>query len=246
MELELENWELKLLLAAWESVDERRLSYIVPQASPAAAPRSESAAKVYDLPVEEANTATVTHLIDVLTDYDQPIDIAAVQDLLCKKDYASLPAPFNAVEDYDGSGYTMDIVAGEQDNGKWTIVKWLEFTSPEKTSKVKTQLCHGKAFQLCKTKFVYRATKCLHELMMQMHGAKVMNHGWQESQKGKGSGKAADTLTQSQRAAGYVFIREKGPRANNSNPFMEWADAQVHDDSPPPRRKDLQYFNTYL
>ena len=36
------------------------------------------------------------------------------------------------------------------------------------------------------------------------------------------------TLDQSARAEGYRFIRDFGPRANNRNQFMEWADEQVH------------------
>ena len=35
-------------------------------------------------------------------------------------------------------------------------------------------------------------------------------------------------MTSSQRADGYKFIREKGPRCNNGNQFMEWTDEKIH------------------
>ena len=36
------------------------------------------------------------------------------------------------------------------------------------------------------------------------------------------------TLDQSAREEGYKFIRDFGPRSNNRNQSMEWADEQVH------------------
>ena len=36
------------------------------------------------------------------------------------------------------------------------------------------------------------------------------------------------TLHQAAREQGYKFIRDHGPRSNNSNQFMEWNDERVH------------------
>lgn len=36
------------------------------------------------------------------------------------------------------------------------------------------------------------------------------------------------TLHQAAREQGYKFIRDHGPRSNNSNQFMEWTDERVH------------------
>eukprot|EP00439_Symbiodinium_sp_Y106_P078380 s65_g17.t1 len=36
------------------------------------------------------------------------------------------------------------------------------------------------------------------------------------------------TMDQQQRAEGYQFIRDFGPKANNRNQFMEWTDEQIH------------------
>ena len=35
-------------------------------------------------------------------------------------------------------------------------------------------------------------------------------------------------LDSAARSAGYQFIRDKGPKSNNRNQFMEWADEQIH------------------
>ena len=40
-------------------------------------------------------------------------------------------------------------------------------------------------------------------------------------------------LTSEQRSSGYGHIRDHGPKANNMNQFMEWADAEVHDENSP-------------
>ena len=37
------------------------------------------------------------------------------------------------------------------------------------------------------------------------------------------------SVDQSARAAGYAYIREKGPRNDNMNQFMEWADEKIND-----------------
>ena len=36
------------------------------------------------------------------------------------------------------------------------------------------------------------------------------------------------TIDSAARNAGYQFIRDKGPRSNNRNQFMEWTDEQIH------------------
>eukprot|EP00438_Fugacium_kawagutii_P016962 Skav217276 [mRNA] locus=scaffold120:151962:152591:- [translate_table: standard] len=36
------------------------------------------------------------------------------------------------------------------------------------------------------------------------------------------------TIDNAARTAGYQFIRDKGPRSNNRNQFMEWTDEQIH------------------
>ena len=36
------------------------------------------------------------------------------------------------------------------------------------------------------------------------------------------------TMDNAARSAGYQFIRDKGPKSNNRNQFMEWTDEQIH------------------
>ena len=36
------------------------------------------------------------------------------------------------------------------------------------------------------------------------------------------------TMDSAARSAGYQFIRDKGPKSNNRNQFMEWTDEQIH------------------
>ena len=36
------------------------------------------------------------------------------------------------------------------------------------------------------------------------------------------------TIDNAARSAGYQFIRDKGPKSNNKNQFMEWTDEQIH------------------
>ena len=59
-----------------------------------------------------------------------------------------------------------------------------------------------------------------------------------------------NNLTKDQRKAGYEFIREKGPRSNSKNEFMEWTDDHVHDDNGPisgwPEAKVSIALNNYL
>ena len=36
------------------------------------------------------------------------------------------------------------------------------------------------------------------------------------------------TIDNAARSAGYQFIRDKGPKSNNKNQFMEWTDEPIH------------------
>ena len=45
--------------------------------------------------------------------------------------------------------------------------------------------------------------------------------------------KAVTSSDQASRMAGYRHIRDKGPRSNNQNQFMEWADGESHGDKSP-------------
>ena len=225
------GFEATFLQTAWGEVEGFKLMPIPPKVVPAAAEPDPFAAECFDFPIEGVRATTVAHVFDILTDYAGPVDVEAVTKALKKKDYAALPPPFKPKDKYPGFPYTMDVVIDKQENGRYNIFKWIYFEDAPPSSRVVPYLVYGEPHHLCRTKAAYRIKKTVHYLMTKMNGLKVFNQGWQhEKTTTKTRGQS---MTEDQRAAGYKFIREKGPRSNNSNQFMEWTDKWVHREGSP-------------
>ena len=105
---------------------------------------------------------------------------------------------------------------GDPNATYYNIVKHVYLHRNKVASKDCVAMCHGTPMRLKWGNSVRHGLAALNLMFDRMDGRQLRH--WI----------IKPTLDQQQRAAGYQFIRDFGPRCNNWNQFMEWTDEQIH------------------
>ena len=112
-------------------------------------------------------------------------------------------------------------------DGKFDIVKWFTFDEKTFVHKVKDHLIYGVMHFPCWAKHSPIMTlKVLHYMFERLSGLNVLCHAW-ANEEPSNEQRCRTSKDAEKRRAGYTYIKEKGPRANNLNQFQEWTDDQV-------------------
>jgi hypothetical protein len=186
--------------------------------------------EVLDLNIRDLQSKHFTHLIDVVHDFNGPVDVLAMMELVKASRYKDLPPPFGPNSEFDAP-YTMQLNINKQENNKWLIVKWFLFDEKQTAAKVLEKLIYGEPFEpaWCGVAYVHHVKKVLHYLFERLVGTNILYLAWaSEQQQTKKQG-----VNPTSRQLGYAFIQKRGPKANNMNQFVEWTDEQVNDPNSP-------------
>ena len=192
--------------------------------------KSDSPQKIHvlDLNIKELSNTMGKHLLDLIHDYDGPLDVPAICTLLKDNNYESLPAPFKEKQ-ATHQLYQMQVNMHKQRNNKWRIVKWIIFEEKQIFDNIKDHFIYGKACQPTWTSpaFISHVMKVLQLLFERLPGTSMLYLVWASDNPKQNS------LDNDGRRAGYNYIKTRGPRANNLNQFVEWTDIEVNKtDSP--------------
>ena len=192
-----------------------------------------------DLPLvpcgDEANN--VVAFCDVIMEVCGPLDAKTLFEVCEKGQWSGLPEPL-APKHPLNVPYTMQIFIAVDDpgavladspdgyTGKYHVCK--HYTLHGGTiavNRIKNH-CHGKAMRFEYGQFCRLGGAAVQHLFHQLHGLQVTSYE-------VGPRCERKALVSSDRAArdkGYKHIRDKGPRSNNENKFMGWADHESHDE----------------
>lgn len=153
--------------------------------------------------------------------------------------YSNLPAPF-CLKKEPTMSYTMQTVivpvtppSDEPDEEYLDIKKYHHIMKHaylhknKRTAAMCTEKCQGVASSI-DYGTNYRAGNLVLNLMIDKTGGKQIRY-WVIKPKFE----KKTSLDQSARAAGYAHFRDHGPRNDNMNQFMEWADEKINDPSTP-------------
>ena len=145
--------------------------------------------------------------------------------------YKGLPEPFRLKHE-PKVPYTMQIVilpasppedAAADDDGTYIhVFKHVYLHRNKMTARECIDMCYGIALRFEWGTHTRAALMALNYMIDGMGGKQIRYWFVQPKFEKK------VTVDQSARDAGYKFIRDMGPRANNLNQFMEWTDTQIH------------------
>lgn len=192
--------------------------------------------KLGDLPLKEIQGTKLVIFCDVLLDVDGPINGQDVFTKCLHGEYSELPEPLRLKHE-PAVPYTMQLFLLPADPssvnedspdayvGKYHVLKYVNLQKNRvDVSAIKTY-CYGHAMQVDYGKNFRSGQMIVQYMLEQLEGFQLKYYTVGPLHQ------KAVAISQEARAAGYAFIREKGPRANNNNQFMEWADTQVNDEN---------------
>jgi hypothetical protein len=197
---------------------------------------------VSDLPLVPAGdsvNATVA-FCDVIQDVQGPLDVDAIWGLCAKGEWSGLPPPL-APKAPLNLPYTMQIVLVVDDPsqvdpqmpnayaGKYHAVKQFTLHGGTMPANRLHLHCFGQAMRFDYGGHCRVGRAAVQHMLDQLHGLQITCF----EVTPKCERRAVADPDQASRQSGYMHIREKGPRANNQNQFMEWADAESHDERSP-------------
>ena len=185
-------------------------------------PDADGVVEHLDLNIRQVTATNTSHLLDLFLDFDQDVGVDAIVSLMKDNNYKALPPPLNEKSPVE-YGYTLQLNMHKRANQKWSFLKWYTFTEKQPVSRIKSQLVHGEALEPGWTSpaSVHHVKKVLYYLFERLPGTSMLYWNWACEQERV---RRQNTTDESSRAAGYAFIREKGPRANNWNQFVEWTE----------------------
>ena len=150
-----------------------------------------------------------------------------IYKLCAQGKYAELPPPF-CLKSEPKCPFSMQIIVipstipPDQDHKYVNIVKHIYLHKNKRWSKDCMSFCQGAPLRFDWGSQPRIGLMAINHMLDRMGGMQVRI--WSISAKFE----KKLTLDQSAREQGYKFIRDFGPRSNNRNQFMEWADEQVH------------------
>ena len=205
-----------------------------PEAHPMKSDRALGDVQISDLPIRllEATTAKIEQFADIVT--EQALDINAnlfdsIYKLCYEGKYGQLPRPFSLAKS-PNCPYTLQLIIlptptpqdGDPNATYYNIVKHVYLHRNKVAAKDCVAMCHDTPMRFEWGNSVRHGLASLN-LMFDRMGGRQLRHWIIKPKYDKKL-----TLDQQQRAAGYQFIRDFGPRCNNRNQFMEWTDEQIH------------------
>ena len=223
--MDVEGYESTWVQEACEVVGARALGLCMKTPKVLTRPPGQRSTSILDLNVKEVKHGRVMHLIDVVSDCTEEVDISKVSELMVANNYTSLPFPMASNSDV-AMPYIMQLNIHTQEDGKVCIVKWYTFDERQSVQAVRSSLVRGKAYQpnWAGPKDVHLVRKVLQYLFENLPGTTFVYNTWADSSP-RGGRELQDWTSKKE---GYDFIRRCGPRANNMNQFVEWADEWIN------------------
>lgn len=189
-----------------------------------------------DMPLQYVDhVVNLKHLVDWVTLEDgavEQLDTVDVYDAMCAGNYMALPAPFKPNKDPGEIAFTMQLYILPKDaNGDQYALKYVRFENKVRTDIAKEIFVAGRALTVHWGSSADNNTplKLFYHMMDRLGGVQI-RHWVQPSVVAAVGGGGYD---RDKRRAGYRFIEEFGPRANNRNQFVEWTDEKINDEKSP-------------
>ncbi|CAK0887243.1 unnamed protein product [Prorocentrum cordatum] len=179
---------------------------------------------IFDLPLLPIANSSATKLVafaDMVSNYEGPIDFDKVHELCAQGRFKDLQEPLSLKQE-PVVPCTMQIFIvrrkpEDSECSAYRILKVVSFDKNRVDSATILKCARGEAHKIDYGKN-FRAGSIAFQFMLEkLEGYQIR---WARSRK--------QPLEEDERAQGYTFIREHGPRSNNRNQFMEWADTEVN------------------
>ncbi|CAK0892132.1 unnamed protein product, partial [Prorocentrum cordatum] len=145
----------------------------------------------------------IVYFADCLGDYQGDIPWETLRDCAKTRDFKSMPEPFSLKKEPPGQ-CSMQVFVVKKADGKHDILKMRRGTG--------LIWRYGNQFRVGRLAVQY--------MLKKVEGYQLRYHTV-VAKPGKGASRK--TAEWELKAAGYKFIREKGPRTNNANQFVEFA-----------------------
>ncbi|CAK0822912.1 unnamed protein product [Prorocentrum cordatum] len=163
---------------------------------------------------------------DMASNYEGPIDFDKVHELRALGRFKDLQEPLSLKQE-PVVPHTMQIFIVRQkpedsECSAYRILKVVSFDKNRVDSATILKCARGEAHKIDYGKNV-RAGSIAFQFMLEKLDGYQMRYFTIKPQRER-----KQPLEEDERAQGYTFIREHGPRSNNRNQFMEWADAGVN------------------
>ena len=167
-------------------------------------------------------TGTDGKTVGVLTDWKdpqgQPCRLDVVKDLATKSNFSGLPPPFN-LKSQPGGPYVMQIFVVGAGDGKVNIFKDVDLRGQFLKMANCEPMCHGTGV-VYQYGNQYRAGRnAICYLLEKLGGLQIRFSTLTATAK-----PAKRTTEWDKKQEGYRYIEKKGPKSNNRNQFMEFAD----------------------
>jgi hypothetical protein len=212
---------------AWNRTDTLKLSQLnVVQKVVHVAEDSSDKTHLMDLNIRNVQANTGKHLIDVILEWEGALDIKDIVTKLQENQYGYLPIPFNQKSIVE-VGFTMSVNICKLNENKHRIIKWFIFDAAQNLTTVTEQLVYGSAMQPHWTgaAYVMGCRKTLLYLFERLVGTTVLYMKFiGDSGSNAIDGASCSTYDREKRREGFRFIKEKGPKSNGQNQFVEWTD----------------------
>ena len=204
-----------------------------PIPKPLKSDRAPGDVNIGDLPLRDMSDTggKIEQFLDVnltvVLDPTQAFWDNTIYRLCCQAKYSELPSPFCLAKE-PNCPYSLQIIMipstipPDQERKYYNVVKHVCLHKNKVWSKDCMTFCQGSPLCINWGPQPRNGLMALNHMFDRMGGMQIRI--WSISAKYE----KKLTLDQSAREEGYRFIRDFGPRANNRNQFMEWADEQVH------------------
>ncbi|CAK0823725.1 unnamed protein product, partial [Prorocentrum cordatum] len=179
---------------------------------------------IADLPAEFATErgGMIEYFADYVGDFGGDIPWQTLHDLAKTCDYKSMPEPFSLKREPAGQ-YSTQLFIIKKPDGKHDILKDVSLLSAKTRTDTCMQMCRGTCL-IWRYGNQYRIGRLAVQYTLEKLEGFQLRYHTVVAKPGKGPPRK--TAERELKAAGYKFIREKGPRSNNANQFMEFADRE--------------------
>ncbi|CAK0837032.1 unnamed protein product, partial [Prorocentrum cordatum] len=190
-----------------------------------------------DMPLQYVGHAVnLKHSVDWVALEDgaaEQLDTVDVHGAMCAGNYMALPIPFKPNKDPCELAFTAQLhILPKDANGEQHALKYARFENKVRTDIAKEIFVAGKALAIHwgSTADKYTPLKLFYHMVDRLGGAQI--HHWAQP-SAAAAAVGGGGYDRGRRRAGYRFIEEFGPRANNRNLFAGWTDEQVNDEQSP-------------
>lgn len=181
-----------------------------------------------DLPMSATdNVRGSFHFVYLVDNVAGGVDKEEVAKLYKQTRYSELPEHL-AVRGNFRQPFTMQIFILDQPDGSYKVLKHIKFQSRLKYSAVeKLALTAGTCHRVDFGTHWRKGPMYLQHMLEKLGGFQIRFYALVPANAAK-IVKTTDAMKE-----GFKFIREKGPKANNQNEFVEWTEGEVIDEKSP-------------